>query len=113
MKKKIGFIGGDLRNIRLAEILDKEGYLIYTYAIDKYSYFNENIIKCYSIENLLDECEYIISAIPFTKDGIYLYTPFSDKKIEIKSLIEIICNKHLIAGSINEDIKKSAINKNI
>ena len=43
MPKTIGIIGGDLRIIRLAEILAKEKYLIYTYGIEKYKFSDGNI----------------------------------------------------------------------
>lgn len=111
--KKIGIIGGDLRNIRLTEAFAKDEYFIYTYAIDKYNFIDKSIIKCSDIKKIANECDYIISSIPFTKDNKYLYTPFSNEKIEIKSLLEIIRNKKLFAGSINESIKEYAVTKNI
>ena len=101
MTNKIGIIGGDLRIIRLAEILSKDKYLIYTYGFDKYDFLNENILKCGNIQEVCNNCEKIISGVPFSKDGKYLEAPFSNEKISINNLLNTIQNKTLIAGKIN------------
>ena len=109
MIKQIGIIGGDLRIIRLSEILSKEGYIIYTYALDKYNFLDKNILKCIKIEEIYNKCDYIISGIPFSQDGVYVNTPFTSEQIKINDLLKIIANKTLIAGGIKRDIKEKAI----
>ena len=113
MNKKIGVIYGDLRNIRLAEVMAKEGYYIYTFGLEKYNFSNNLIVKCNTIEEIRDKCEYIISAIPFSKDGIYLEGPYSNKKNTIIELFNKIENKTLIAGAINNEILQEAEKNNI
>ena len=85
MTKAIGIIGGDLRIIRLAEILAKDNYLIYTNALEKYNFLSDKIKYC-SIQEICIKCSYIVSGVPFSKDGEYLDTPFSNERILINDL---------------------------
>ena len=107
MIKTIGIIGGDLRIIRLAEILSKENNLIYTNALEKYNFTNE-IIKCESLKEICSICNYIVSGVPFSKDYEFVDTPFSNEKISINYLLNNIKNKTLIAGGINKEIEDIA-----
>ena len=113
MIKKIGIIGGDLRIIRLAQMLAKDKYMLYTYALEKYNIVDNNIIKCKKIEEINNNCEYIISGIPFSKDEIYVNTPFSNEQIKIEKFLEIIKNRTLIAGGIKQNIIDKAKEKNV
>ena len=85
---EISIIGGDLRNIRLAQLYANENNKVYTFGIEKY--FNnkeeKNIINCTNLETAISSSKYIISSIPFTKDGINVNTPFSDKEIKMLPL---------------------------
>ena len=48
MIKEFAIIGGDLRTIKLAKILAKEGNMVYTYGLEKAEELkeNKNIIFC-------------------------------------------------------------------
>lgn len=104
--KQVGIVGGDLRIIRLAQMLAKENYKIYTYGLDKYEF--NNILKCKEIEEVNNNCKYVISGIPFSKDGAYVDAPFSNGQININKMFKTIENKTLIAGAIEENIKNIA-----
>lgn len=106
MNNHIGIIGGDLRIIKLTQMLSEENYMIHIYGLDKYDFKNERILRCKTLEEIIYDCNYIISAIPFSRDGIYINAPFSTKQIKIDDLIEKITTKTLIAGAINSDIKQ-------
>ncbi|MBO4816107.1 MAG: dipicolinate synthase subunit DpsA [Clostridia bacterium] len=112
MTKVIGIIGGDLRIIRLAEILAKDNYLIYTNALEKYNFLSDKI-KYSSIQEMCIKCSYIVSGVPFSKHGEYVDTPFSNEKILIKGLFNNIKNKTLIAGGINKELEEDANKLNI
>lgn len=111
MIKKIGIVGGDLRIIRLAQIFAKDDYSIYTYGLEKYIFKEENIIKCSSIEEICNNCNSIISGVPFSKDGKYIDTPFSYEKIDINNFIGNLNDKTLIAGAI-ENTQEEILNSN-
>ena len=105
--KQVGILGGDLRIIRLAEMLTKENCKIYTYGLEKYN-FNSDILKCKEIEEINNNCKYIISGIPFSKDEKYIYAPFSNKSININEVFQKLAYKTLITGVVNENIKQVA-----
>ena len=106
--EKIGIIGGDLRIIKLADILANDGHIIYTYALDKTNFLNINILKSKTIKDIEKNCEYIISGIPLSKDGVYLNTPFSDEKIEVDALLKEIEGRILVTGTVKQEIKEKA-----
>ena len=109
----IGILGGDLRIIFLAKMLAKENNKIYTYGVDEKSFSNSNIIKCNLLEDISRNCSYIVSAIPFTKDGININAPFNSKEIRIDDCLEILKDKTIIAGAITDEIKKEAVKNKI
>lgn len=109
MQKQITFIGGDLRNAKLIEMFAKDNYKIYTYGFEKYN-FNNDVIKN---EKLKISTDIIISAIPFSKDGIFINEKFSNQKIKIEELFQKAVNKKIIAGAVKEHIINVAKEYNI
>ena len=112
---KYAIIGGDLRLVELANILEKENNEIYTYGIEKSEDLKENkrINICQNLKQALEKAEKIISAIPFSTDGIKVNTPFSNNEIKIQELADQIKGKTLIAGNIKEDILEELKSMNI
>lgn len=106
----ISIIGGDLRIAKLAEMYAKENNTIYTYGLEKYFEHNmkhENIILCNNIEDAITNSNYIISAMPFTKDKINVNSPFAKDKINIEELKNKILKsderKVFFAGGIPQE----------
>ena len=95
--KNISIIGGDLRIVKLVDMLNADGYNVYTYGVEQANI--ENTQKCESIEEVSEKSDIIVSSIPFTSDGINVNTPFSKRKISID-----IKGKTFIAGRIEEEL---------
>ena len=105
MSTKFSIIGGDLRIIKLAQILAKDGNKIFTYGLDKAKELkNENIVFCDTLNEAIESSEIIIGPIPFSSNGIEINAPFSDEKIEIKDIIHNSNGRMIIAGAINKDV---------
>lgn len=115
MKDKIGIIGGDLRIVNLVNILAKDKNTIYLYGLEKSEELKDKneIIFCNSLEEIIKNSDILIGPIPFSKDNIKINSPFSDKEITIKSLVQSLKDKIFIAGSISQDIIELFINNNI
>lgn len=113
MNKKIGVVGGDLRIIRLSEILAEDNYIVYIYGLEKYEFTNDNILKCKNIQDVANNCDNIISGIPFSKDGITIHAPFSNNELIIKNVLEELKNKVIIAGAVKQEIKDMAYKNDI
>lgn len=113
MIKKIAVIGGDLRLVKLIEMLAKDGYEVNTYAIEKAEIISklENVKIFNSIEETIQDTDVIIGPVPLSSNNIEINTPFSDIKITLSQLAKKIEGKTFIAGSIKPEFYKLITNK--
>jgi dipicolinate synthase subunit A len=99
-KLSFGILGGDSRQLFLAELLKKDGYKINTFGILK----SENFpIKSLS-ETL--ESEILIFPLPVSRDGIHIQSTY----ISIEDILNIIKDKKIFCGiknSVNNEIWQS------
>ena len=114
MIKKISIIGGDLRIVKLAEMLAKDEFELYTYAIDKAESLKKikNIIQCDTIEETIKNGDIIVGSIPLSSNNLEVNTPFSDKTVSLQELAEKIKGKTFIAGNIKKDFLDLAKDSN-
>lgn len=107
---------GDLRIIKLANMLAKDGNIIYTYGLEKAKELKENstIKFCSTLEEIVDkDIDIAIGPIPFSSDGKSINMPFSNQKLQVKELLDKLNKKTLIAGSISTQVCEIAKDKNI
>ncbi len=112
MNNLIGIIGGDLRLAYLAQMFANEENTVYTCFLEKYNFNNKNIIKCNNINNM-ENINIFITSIPISKNGVNIYTPFSNEILSIKNLLINLKNKTLYTGAINKEIQNLAKENNI
>ena len=107
---KFAIIGGDLRIIKLAEMLAKEQNEIYVFGLEKAEELkgNSNIKQCETIRKAIQDVEIVIGPIPFSSNGKTVNMPFSDKEISIREMMHVINAKVLIAGSITPEVYEMA-----
>lgn len=99
-------LGGDLRLVKLALMLEKEKKQVHIIGLEKAKEL-ENVfnIKIYKdLKQALENVDVIISSIPFSRDGLTINMPLSDNKIKINDLMDLIKEKTLIAGTVSNDI---------
>lgn len=103
---KFAIIGGDLRIVKLADMLAKEENTIYVYGLEKAEDLKENskIIKCDTIKKAIQDVEIVIGPIPFSTNGNTLNAPFAENEITIRKMMNEINAKVLIAGGISPEI---------
>lgn len=101
--ESISIIGGDLRMVKLAEMLNADNYQIYTYGLEE-ARMDRNIEKSSSLEEAIAKSNIIVSSIPLTSDDININTPFSKNKIHISDVAQNVKGKTFIAGRIDEKI---------
>lgn len=108
MKYRYLVLGGDLRSIKLAQMLADDGNKVYSYGQDKSDAILDDgrIEKCISIKNALEKAQIILAPVPFSSNGESINTPFSHNKIMIEDLMKKNKDKIFISGSIKENIKK-------
>lgn len=110
MIKNIAVIGGDLRIVKLVEMLEKENYVISTYGLEN---ARDITTKCNSIEECVKDADIVLGPLPLSSNGEYINTPFSENKIAIDDLLNNIEGKTFIAGSIKQEVYDKINGKNI
>lgn len=106
MSINFSVIGGDLRIVKLAQMLAKDENNTYVYGLEKAQELdnNKNIVICKNLQEAVEKSKIVIGPIPFSSNEDYINTPFSDNKIKIRELIYSIKGKKLIAGSIKSEV---------
>lgn len=106
LKMKFAIIGGDLRIVKLAEMLAKDENQIYVYGLEKAEDLRNkpNIVQCDTIKKAVQEAEIVIGPIPFSSNGNTVNAPFCDKEITIREMMHVINAKVLIAGGITPEV---------
>lgn len=115
MIENISIIGGDLRIVKLAEMLAKDNFKIKTYALDKAEDLNkmQKIQTCNSMQEVLQDSEIVIGPIPLSSNNVEINTPFSEKTITLEELVVGLKGKKFIAGNIKKEFYQYSENKEI
>ena len=111
LERKISVVGGDLRSVKLVEMLEKDGYDVSVYGLENADILNQyaSIKKCSTIDEVIEENDIIIGPIPFSSNKNEINMLFSNEKLEVEEFFnKITANKVVIAGSISEDYVKKA-----
>lgn len=111
MIKKVSIIGGDLRIVKLSEMLVDEGAEVFTYGLEMAD--NVESKKCQSLQEAVSLADIVIGPIPLTSNGETINSPFSKEKVNVKDLMELLANKIFIAGSIKSDVYDLAKENNV
>lgn len=115
MKDEISVIGGDLRSIKLIELLSNDGIKVYTYGFELSEDFQNkaNITICKDLKTAIKKSKIIIAPIPFSSDRQNLLMTFSEEKVSISDFLENIDGKVVIGGNFSEDVRKKFEEKNV
>ena len=99
---KLTIIGGDLRIVKLAEMLIEEGVEVYSYGLEKADI--EDLHKCSNLQEAIEQSDIILGPIPFSSNKETINAPFGAATITVKELLDHLADKILIAGAIKQDI---------
>lgn len=112
--KQISFVGGDMRIIHLIEFFSKENYQIRVFGFDKYDINFNNVVKCETLVEAINEAQIVIGPLPFSSNGETLNAPFNSAPILISDLIELLNSSQvLIAGRIDTKLSTLFSENNI
>ncbi|HOA79820.1 MAG TPA: dipicolinate synthase subunit DpsA [Defluviitaleaceae bacterium] len=107
---RFAVIGGDLRQIKLMNILAKEGYLVNTLGLNKEK-IESNVKLSNDLREVISNSDIIIGPIPCSKDNKSLYSDYLDSTVMLEDIFKNISeNQVFIAGNISPEIKKIADN---
>lgn len=103
-KKKFTIIGGDLRSVKLAEILASEGNIVNIYGFNQAG-FELGLKESQDLVTAIDESDVVIGPVPCSNNEETINTPFHTDKINIKEIFKRMKKNQLfIAGRIGEKI---------
>ena len=113
MEKSITVVGGDLRIVKLVEMLDADGYEVFTYGLENAEELLtlNGVDMCPTLEDAVSHSKVVIGPVPLSSDKKRLTTPFGRNFVELEDFIDALKGKYLIAGNIN--IKEELDNNNI
>lgn len=102
--RKYTVIGGDLRNIKLAEALIDDGNQVNLFGFNDTG-FDLKIKENSDLQDAIDDSEIVIGPLPFSNDNETLNTPFNKEKIQVNEVLKKIKkNQLLIAGLISDKV---------
>jgi len=105
---KFTVLGGDLRNIKLANMISYDQYKINIYGFNK-AEFETGIEESADLKLAIDESDVIIGPIPCSNDNETLNAPFHQEKIFMNEIFKIMSkNQIFIAGRISDKITNLA-----
>lgn len=111
-RRKYAIIGGDMRNVYLAELLKKDYQYVEIYGFEKSG--RPWALKNSPLDYVLDSARIVVGGIPLLSEGNYLTTPLSKDKITLSEVIEKMPeNSIFVAGKITEAIKNQFEEKKI
>ena len=111
MIKNIAVVGGDLRIVKLVDMLKKENYEVRTYALEKATEIQST--KSNSLAECIKNVDIILGPLPLSTNGQFVNAPFSEEKVLVEELIQQIGGKTFIAGSIKQEVYEMAEEKDI
>jgi len=104
-------VGGDKRNIALAEMLFRLGHRVKLFGFSNYE--RETPLQCKNLYETLSEAEYIIGPIPCAHSGV-LNAPFHGESVLVEDLFRLIKpTQTLLAGYMKPEIITIAEKYNI
>ena len=103
---KFTLIGGDLRSVKLANLIQKDGNTVTTYGLEKSKEIRDNskILVEENLNKAIERSDFIIAPLPFSKNGEDVMAVFSDEKIKVSDLLRNYNDKILFAGSIPQNV---------
>lgn len=102
MEKSITVVGGDLRTVKLIEMLDNDGYKVYTYGLENSEEVlnMERVELCPTLEEAVSASKVVVGPIPLSSDRKRLSMPFARNNVELGDFVSALKGKYLIAGNV-------------
>lgn len=101
-KLSVAIVGGDLRFVRLTNILVNNGYHVVVYGLS-HPDIPKEVYTATSLQEV-EKCNYVVGPVPFTRDGKNIFTPLSNIEISIEDFLKYTCKSFLCLSALNKDI---------
>ena len=107
-KRNFAIIGGDLRNLKLADLLLEDGYNVKLFGFEGVE-IKHNEIVAETLKDTIENADVVIGPVPCSVDGQTLNCSYFSDKIYISELFRLMNkNQIFISAMIDEKIKHTA-----
>lgn len=115
MEKNITLIGGDLRMVKLAELLAKDNFTVYTYALEEADslYEFENVKYMENMYDAIAASHIVVGPVPLSIDRENVIATFSKNVISIEEFSQALLGKKFLAGNIPDSMKDILNNNSV
>lgn len=108
----IWVIGGDLRQVKLAELLIQDGHTVQTYAMERRP--EPSALPGSDTLRGIRRADCVILPLPVTVEGQMLNTPLSDHRVPIKAVLDAMGEGQLLcAGRVTPELEEEAQRRGI
>ena len=102
--RKYTVIGGDLRSVKLAELISEDMNTVNIYGY-KNAGFEMSLTENEDLQAAIDDSDIVIGPLPCSNDNETLFAPFHTDKIYINEIFKIMKKNQLfIAGRISDKV---------
>lgn len=106
-ERSLWVVGGDLRQVKLAELLTDDGHWVQTYAMEHRPEPTE--LPGSDTLRGIERADCVILPLPVTVEEGIIHTPLSDQKLPVKTLLDALRPGQLVcAGRVTEEFRKQA-----
>ena len=108
MRHKFLVLGGDLRSVKLAEMLADDDNKVISFGQEMSEDILDNgmIEKCTSLKTAIDKAQIVVGPVPFSSNGENINAPFSENKIMIDEIAKGNKSKIFVGGNISDEVKE-------
>lgn len=107
-RMKYTVIGGDLRNVKLAEAIASDGNQASLFGFENAG-FESTLEEIEDLDAAIDDSQIVIGPLPCTNDNEILNTPFHKERIYINEVFrKMKKNQLFIAGRISDRVSQMA-----
>jgi dipicolinate synthase subunit A len=107
----IAVLGGDKRQFYICKLLAQKGMNIFCFGVDMSGGALENVTIADSLKQVMETCDIIMGPVPFSRDGITLFSNINSE-ILLSEFVELIHSNHIIiGGNMNEKIIEIVMNQ--
>lgn len=106
-ERNLWVVGGDLRQVRLAELLSDDGHWVQTYAMEHRQ--SDSDLPGSDTLRGIEHADCVILPLPVTVEEGILNTPLSDQKLPVRTLMDALHPGQMVcAGRVTPSLRAMA-----
>jgi len=115
VKRTFTILGGDLRSLKLTDLIREDGHIVNIFGFDSYDTASEigisiesqkqDLGENHELESIIQGVDVVIGPLPCSNDNETINAPFHSKKIYINDVFKVMGKSQLfLAGKISSKI---------